>query len=318
MYVVNLLGDDLVTEDGKFNIVFSEGETTVQGYLTTENGSIVLKQGTPREFDAVLREKTQVSTFERSKEDAPLVKMVEGVNLFCKGLSAAENPEKQGVYHSYKVSRKSFVISYNDIADTDDNPLIIVICSEISFYKNCQCDLRVLPTGEGHIIAMLVKGSCAFDGIPFDRVTKTTSSVDSTLNEKALVDMLSPLMRDSKTDYCYVSDGVLSIRYTLSAEGRRIQNLREGEVLLNEKRLLLERVRVKQEEEKKRLAEEEKRERRANAMKTFNMPEEATSSKESITSKPRVRKTVKQEQDVSETGSKGAASFLAMVRNMQQ
>ena len=80
-------------------------------------------------------------------------------NLFMKGI-AGMNPVKKLDKKLFKLGRYED-LTYGDIRDTDENPLIAVLCKKINFYQGTKAFVKYVQL-EDYILAVLVYGICEF------------------------------------------------------------------------------------------------------------------------------------------------------------
>lgn len=103
-------------------------------------------------------------------------------------------PEEQDLFmHGFNVENGSAKImgekskvstTYNDIKDTDENPLIAVLAKSIKFYAGVTTYIKYITLEDGYVLAMLVFGACEFtfaDGTEVAMQRCNTSILDGRL-----------------------------------------------------------------------------------------------------------------------------------------
>jgi len=190
MYFANLLGEDGVRSfdrgSSKCIPFVNEHENTTAGFVALKDGKLV------------------VST--------------DGENLFLKGI---KNEKDDAVlnFTSHKAHKgKTKHLTFKEIKDTDENPLIIVLCKEISLYDSIPTGLKYIYIGEDYMLACLIYGACDFDGITMQRcnVTDTNGKQKATFTGKHL--SLFSRCIDPETEYCYMKDVVNHVELSYKGE----------------------------------------------------------------------------------------------------
>lgn len=177
MVVCNTTGVSNISTD---KVSLSLQEVSEYGYLTFNNGKVI-------------------------KSDSP-----SDENIFLKGLDGEDNE----VYRQGKLSvgNKRVGITYRNVKDTEENPLLIVVCNTIEFYSKVQTDLRVFVDGD-KIYAMLVSGACCFDGVEFVRCSNVNLAGKEKIkyDAKRMQSVLSWVFKDVKVGYDLSKDIIANL-----------------------------------------------------------------------------------------------------------
>ena len=217
-------------------------------------------------------------------------------NMFFKGLTPnyeigeteesiypyVENKVNAGSKRKKKVAT-SKILTYLDIADTAENPIIIVLCDEIGLYRGVEADLKILYMGEDGIMAALISGACTFNGVPLQRcndVPIEDRQVTRKFDGSGIRSLLSTIDRESGYDYLW--DAVHHIKVVERVDGQgsvsiSSSSVKQGFVLFNVKPL--EEAREAKEKEKARIKEARERREKENAAAVQAMLEKERSRK---------------------------------------
>lgn len=117
----------------------------------------------------------------------------------------------QGVYNPFGVSSKK-PLSFTEVSDTANNPLIIVLCKSIEVYRGIDVDAKYIVIDDEHILFCLISGVARIDGIPMSRCC-SSSIIDrksKVLNASEFSTMA--YCRDNATGYDYTNDAIVHIR----------------------------------------------------------------------------------------------------------
>ena len=278
--------------------------------------------GTFRASNDIPFENTKTGTVEGyiTLKNKKLVVDTQGKNLFENGIIDSDEPY---------LSNQKTELKCKDLIETEENPLIIVLCDYIEVFDKVPANLKFIHLGDedDKVLAMLIHGACSFNGIPMQRCY----SVDVE-GKKSKILRNSDLKgithsKDKESGYNFIDDAVIQIeiKYTHSSSGaclggrmyasgnenfnpEKLEHYREHMKVIEEKRKRkkaqeelekqLSRIKAeeyRQQEEAKRKAEEEKR--KADL-------EKALAKKEG---KKNATKKAEQEKEV----SVGAKGFLA-------
>lgn len=222
-------------------------------------------------------------------------------------------------------------LTYSDLADTEDNPLVVVCSKGIKFYNDIPTYIDVLFVNNDMMIAMLIYGACEFqfdDGsfLPLQRCNdvnlegRKTHSPFTCESLKSMIfcktkggwdksyEMVCPLLVRAK------SNGDISVRcladnaFVFNPEG--IKKQEESEERKAEMERLAREKKKQEEEERKRILAEEAKKRREEEFLQRKAEAEAKATKvKKQTSKVSKKSS---EGDTSKRSS-GAEAFLAFV-----
>lgn len=192
MYFANMLGEEGVK-------VFDRGSSKCYPFVNTVEGTI---EGFV------------------SLKDGKLVVTNEGENLFLKGITG-EKDDAVLTFTQHKPrkgKKQRQELTFAEIKDTDENPLIIVLCREISLYNNIPTGMKYIYVGEGYMLACLIYGACDFDGATMRRcsTTELDNRQRATFTGRDLQKF--SLCIDRETEYCYMRDVVNHVELDYQGE----------------------------------------------------------------------------------------------------
>lgn len=185
-----------------------------------------------------------------------------------------------------------------ELADTAENPILVVCTKGLKFYKDTPCLLKVLYIDTDMMLVALIYGSCEFefaDGsfVPLQRCDDSnlnTKKVVSTLNTKGMqeltvnhtrggwdksLEMVNPIFvscGEVNSHYRYVRgyENIFNQKgidaQEAAEEKARIEKLKMEEISKEEARIHLEEARARHIEENRRLAEEKSKKEAAARM----------------------------------------------------
>lgn len=278
MYFCNLMGNDgvktfRIRNESTEEFVNTIAEGTVKGFITEKDGQLVV---TTNEND---------------------------VNIFRKGLEG--NPED---LYAPELKRN---LTFKQIDDTEENPLVIVLCNKITFFDNVPANVKYIDLdGEG-ILACLISGACEFNGIPMQRCNTQylddRKSYDYTGED--ISNTLSAMFKDRECGYSYNLDIVAQLETVIKetkAIGKSTKHhmVKDGIYFITEENLRHRQEKERQRKEKierERIRKIEERNARMEAEKARKRAEEEKERKEMF-----------------DSASIGAAGFLATVQNMNK
>lgn len=192
------------------------------------------------------------------------------------------------------LGKKEIPVYYKDVKDTEENPLITVLCSVIRVYENVPTGIKFLYINDSQVLACLLYGVADFDGVTMQRGVVENISTENKASKtltgsdfKYLVDA-----KDEDTHYEYIADMVVQVELLFkntsqgtSFSSRKfkdnvifdmsgIERAREKKRLAEERRAEMERQ--KAEEDAKRRAEAEERYKNSSLAKEIerNLQEE--------------------------------------------
>ena len=288
MFVCNMVGSTgLRSKSGKVKL--NQEDTVSATYFTQEGYSLVQTDGAKGEE-----------------------------NVFAYGLSSDDDSK---VYRVGKPHGRKGSITYKMIKDTEENPLIIVLCNEIGIYEGVEADIRFIVTPEGYILAMLVSGVCSFDGNPMQRCN--TVNFDGrkiySYNAEKLTRLSDTLFTENNSGYVYSNDIICSVLLNHESDSafsaKRVGNpyFLDKTNYDNALEKYHEDKRLKEIEAERIRLEKAEREERVRAEREAKELAKAKELAEKRSIAARSAKLPKEE-----TKSVGAADFLAAMRNLQQ
>lgn len=256
------------------------------------------------------------------------VVMRDGSLVTVSGADESEDIFVQDLKGEGLYAEKICPYTVNQLKDTEENPLIVVLTDSVKFYEGTPSLVKYVPISSDKFLLCLMYGACEFrcaDGsyIPMSRNLENESTGITTGEYKAskLKDMSSSI--DSESDYDMYMDMVNAVLVDIKNEYvSRYKTVQSSEYLFStvnrdERRAYLE-------NKKKQEAEEAERRREANKkfMEDYHKreAEEASRKKEDkrAFSKPknvRLPKDDATERKV-QKGSAGAQNFMAALRNL--
>lgn len=289
MYVCNMLEDEFKSK----RVSLMNGESVTEGFF--KNNGVNLQQV-------------------GAEDGSP--------NIFDYGLSQVE--EGKEVYRAGKVNGRRGKYTYKMIKDTPENPLIIVLCKEISLYEGIETDLRWVNLGGDVIMAMLVSGACDFDGTPMQRCNTQDLSNRKLYkySAKGLEELSRKLFISKGLEYYYGNDIVCPVSILHDAEGGFSAKRTQTPYFLDKKGYDSASEKWEELQRKKAEEEEQRRIERAEREERVRKELEEKKAQEEAERKAKVEKQVNKAKIKSEPtkvleGSAGAASFLAAVAAIQ-
>lgn len=290
------------------NMLCSEGKIFVRGG----------KEGTyPFVCDAVER----VSVGAVTLKNKQLVVGNPSEDILCKEIR--EHQQKSDIYNK-EVGCK---LTYGQVADTEENPLITVLCRGIYFYEGVKSFIKFVNLGSQGILACLVYGACDFE---FDdgEVVPMQRCNDQSLDRKRHYYTGEKLMQcfyaeDKESGYNYAYDavfgGLVNIGIVKGEMSFKYRTVKDKTYLF-----CSEGIEAAREKERKRKEEAAKRAEahrleRARMQEAYNRAqiEKANQEKAEKAEKVKKTRTTKKENVVTESGSAGAAAFLQAVAQLQ-
>lgn len=278
MYFCNMMGEEGVRtfrtskrEIMPFENTLESG--AVKGFITVKDGKLVVTE---------------------NEEDE---------NIFRKGLVG--EPERL-----YLPDYKS-TLTFKAIDDTEENPLIIVLCKSIKFYDGVPVNIKYIDLNGEAVLACLIYGACEFDGVSMQRCN--TQYIDGRKShEYSSADVssfLSTLFKDRECGYSYSQDIVGQVE-TLIKESKSI-----GSTIKH--RMIKEATYFTTEENLTRRQEKERERKEKIELERIRKIEERKARKEA--EKARIAEEERKKKDEAfESASVGAAQFLAMIQGMSE
>ena len=258
-------------------------------------------------------------------------------NLFMRGMYS----DSEEVICKYlNIGRYKSDACVSDIIDTEENPCILVLTSNVGFFKNKKSYIKCLPVSEDLMLVSLIYGSCVYKNYVGDEMLLQRSDFDEVdmspenivyMSARELLDDL--VFSDKETGYRLALDCVNAVVVYIDNFGNRsVRTVREHvEVFdttgITQAKAKLEKAKAKHEQElKEREAAKEAYEKLRKEKEAAKLAAEEAAKK---AKKPHTRKTVnvKKELGIEDTvevsgnlpNSKrnaGAADFLSMLQNM--
>lgn len=248
-------------------------------------------------------------------KDGKLVVDTTGHSLFEKGIISSDE--------AYLPELKTG-LTCKDIVETEENPLIIVLCDYIEVFDKVPADIKFIHLDEDKVLAMLVHGVCSFNGVPMFRCCNT--DIDNKSSKRLRSADLKNITNsvDKESGYNYLMDAVfqLYIKFTDSSSGpciggklclsgtenfntKRMEHYRERMQVIERKR---EAKRLQEEVEKKLRRERMEEEKRLMEEERKKAEEEAHKAElEKALKKANAKPKKQQETEV----NVGAKEFLA-------
>jgi hypothetical protein len=125
-------------------------------------------------------------------------------------------PYGTGMSNPFRPELKSTVgkLAYADVQDTAENPIIVVYCDTISIFKNTPALIKFLYVGKNGVLAALIAGACAFDGVVLERCYYSEDEGNygkaiKTFDGEALKGTV--VSEDKKTGYDFLYDCVFEV-----------------------------------------------------------------------------------------------------------
>ena len=221
-------------------------------------------------------------------------------------------------------------LTIRELADTEENPLIVVCTKGIRFYSDIPTYLNVLFVNDDFMIAMLIYGACEFefeDGsfVPLQRCDETDlnkKGIHSTFSCKSLkeriynrtkggwdksYEMICPLLVRAKTNGDISTRCMPENAYVFNESA--IKNKEEEEVRKAEEARIAEENKKKEAEDRRRRAAEEAQRRRD---AEFRKRQEELAQK-AAKKRERQQKSGKKSTTSVNGRSAGAEAFLAFI-----
>lgn len=225
-------------------------------------------------------------------------------NLFGSGI-IVDKEKLEELYRVGKPTGKKGNITYKMIQDTEENPLIIVLCKEISFFEGIEADIRFINLDDDCILACLVSGVCAFDGTPMQRCNTVNFMGKNMIkfNSKQLSDFTVKMYTDKETGYVYNKDVLCSICVVMM-DDKNFNAKKVGTTFILDNTGLDKAKKVLEERKAKAIAlEEKKQEERQQYLDSIKEKEEREARE----------KAEKEEREALAAASVGAMDFLKAV-----
>lgn len=276
--------------------------------------------GTFRGINDVPFENTVTGTQEGyvTIKDKKLVVGTTGKNLFETGITNSDEP--------YLPALKT-ELTCKDVMETEENPLIIVLCDYIEVYDKVPANIKFIHLDDGRddkILAMLVYGACGFNGVPMQRCNNADieGKKSKVLRSKDIKGITNS--KDKESGYDFLMDAViqLAIKFTDSSAGHcisgkmctsgnenfnidKMMNYREHMKLIERQRQL--KKQQEEEERRRRKLQMEEERRKAEEARKKAEEEQRQAELEKALLKANNKKEEKKEKEV----SVGAKEFLA-------
>lgn len=162
-------------------------------------------------------------------------------------------------------------LTNQDIADTDENPLITTICAGIEVLEGIPSYIKILPIGRDMLVACLVFGACQFVGADGDGVLLQrcySNEISDThrckrFDTKDCMDLV--VVKDEESDYNMFWDCVTPVLFKVGPESSKYKVIREDLKVFYEDNMMAARQRKKDKEMHIKLAREEEKKKRLEA-----------------------------------------------------
>lgn len=223
MYFVNMLNDEVISRRRGCPLEITVNESPAVASCIFKDGKLQINNG-------------------NSKEDLFAIK---------EGYKDEDEYNPTG----RRLGKSELPIFYRDIKDTEENPLITVLCSVIRVYENIPTGIKFLYINDKQILACLLYGVADFDGVAMQRGIVENISTENKKSKaltgfdlRYLVDL-----RDEETHYEYVSDTVVQVEflYRSSTQGSSFASRKA-----KKDTVVFDTTGIEKAKEKKRLAEE--------------------------------------------------------------
>lgn len=240
----------------------------------------------------------------------------------------------EGTYKRFVEKVPEVSLTYGQVKDTPDNPLVVVKTDGIKFYDGISTYLKVLLVDGENVVVMLVYGACEFklgdEFIPLERCCEGSAykQVSKEYSAKDLMNLVN-LKTEMGTDLKF--DSVCPLLVSLNRGNFSVKVLKDSVVPFNRENIEAyeENIRTKREEKLKALkaksvAEEKAKEERLKGIEeTLNAEREQKRLKElkeeeeklrEKEAKKQLRKATKKPKE--KTANLSAADFLNIVNNL--
>jgi len=275
MYFCNMLGKDYMKSYNNGKVTISR-EDVSEGFLAlTSDGKVV-------NVDSNSTEK----------------------NLFLNGL-VVEPDKLDTTYRVGKPTGRKGNITYKMIQDTEENPLIIVLCKELAFYEGIEADVRFINLDDDCVLACLVAGVCCFDGTPMQRCNNVNFAGKKLLkfDSKKLNGFTEKLYTDKDTGYVYNKDVLCAVCVLMEDETNFTAKKPIKDIMIDSTGLDKARKVVEERKAKVEAMEQRRQEARQKYLDEIREKEEREAKE----------KADKEAQEALEEASVGAANFLKAV-----
>lgn len=242
-------------------------------------------------------------------------------DIFCRDI--AEHQQKSDIYNK-EVGCK---LTYGQVADTEENPLITVLCKGIYFYEGVKSFIKFINLGSEGVLACLVYGACDFEFFDGDVVTMQRCN-DQSLDRKRYYYNGAKLMQcfyaeDKESGYNYAYDavfgGIISIGVLKGEMNFRYRTVKDKTYLFSTEGIEAAREKERKRKEEAARKAEAHRLERARMQEEYNRSQIEKAKQESMEKAEKAKKTrtTKKEEVVTELGSAGAAAFLQAVAQLK-
>lgn len=258
----------------------------------------------------------------------------DGHHVFCEGLK----PEDGNMEEKY-MGGLSGSPTYREVAETADNPIIIVLCNEIGLYANVPANVKFIHISnnyeyegkKGLILAALIYGACEFNGVALERCNPKD------INDKEVVKTLTAedlsrmeTLVDSLTGYKFYEDVISQAQFSYKQDRKGFctyscQFIKRDMVWLDRRGLdeatrrekaRLEKVRIAEEQRKAKIQKELEKSERERKLRE----EEKAYEREMEAKRKEERKLSRRISNKQDTVTKsvGADAFLKAVMAMKE
>lgn len=262
-------------------------------------------------FSNMLEKKVNYKNFYTEHDE----RIFEGFVTDCGGrLTVSDSKEGEDVFLSGINKENEFLfsdakLSYNDVKDTDVNPLITVLAKAVHFYSGVKSLVKFVNIQDG-ILACLIYGACKFEfengeSIPMQRCN------NQDLQGRSLVRYTSDslesvvIVRDKESGYNMCNDVVNAVVVSIKGDSSAsYKSVRELTYLFNKENVKI--ARIKAEEKRKR--EEDARQEKLRVRR----------EQEELHKRRVEEKRIQEEELKSGYVSVGAAEFMEFLRQAQE
>ena len=151
-------------------------------------------------------------------------------------------------------------ISFEGVKDTEENPILFILCNEIGIYNNIMADIKVFRLDSDHLLVALISGACEFNGVPLQRCNNSNldnAKIGRVMRDDSLFGEGTFLGKGKDISINYSYDAICHGQFTIKNDGAfNSRSVRSREYIFDDtnKARGEERIR-RQEEQKKKEAE---------------------------------------------------------------
>lgn len=235
-------------------------------------------------------------------------------DLFMQGLTCEDGNAK--IFGE----KAKTALTYNDIKDTDENPLIVVLAKTIKLYAGVTTYIKYITMEDGYVLAMLVYGACEFtfsDGTSVAMQRCNTSYLDERTKIEYTGKSICELseLEDEESGYKLNNDIVNAVIVSFSSNngkafnGVRYKTLKRHTKMFNPSRLEA----AKKKAEEKRMKEEQRKQELLEARKQA----EIEAKRKALEKQQKEKEEVEKQFGTVNGVNQGAVAFMNAVRGLK-